>query len=91
MLDLESKIEAIPEEECRMEIRGGRKGPSRMTSRDPRPTRTLTVIGGPYEGETILYTAFGGPVAPREPFEFEYGTEDYKASVAFWSQHALSR
>lgn len=55
-----------------MAPRGTRAWPSRMLSHSsiyqPRPTRLLTVIGGPSDGDPcVLYTAFGGPQAPQEP------------------------
>jgi hypothetical protein len=71
--------------------RGDRGYESRLVDRDPRPTRTVTVIAGRHdehvpegtpgavlkyladatriyviEHPCILYTAFGGPLAPKE-------------------------
>jgi hypothetical protein len=85
----------IPESECTYQVRGERPGPSRMTARPVRTVRTLTVIAGPHEGEPcVLYTAFGGPSAPREPFDAALqgpdASEAKAASVAFWGEHALS-
>lgn len=37
----------------------------------------------------ILYTAFGGPLAPQEPGD--PGCKDPEASAAFWREHALSK
>jgi hypothetical protein len=37
----------------------------------------------------ILYTAFGGPLAPQEPGD--PGCKDPEASAAFWRDHALSK
>jgi len=37
----------------------------------------------------ILYTVFGGPLAPQEPGD--PGCKDVEASRRFWSEHALSR
>lgn len=69
-------------------VRGERKGVSRMMNRgDVRPTRQLTVISGPGPDEgqpCVLYTAFGGPAAPRELFE-----DNGEESRDFWAQHAL--
>ena len=72
--------------------RGERPYMSRMTYLPPRPTRYLTVIGGPHEGDTILYTAFGGPAAPREPGDPSLANDDeaLAESRAFWAEHALS-
>lgn len=72
--------------------RGDRPGSSRLCSRPVRPTRLLTVIAGP-EGEDpcVLYTAFGGPAAPREPFDPSLGEGAVlEASRSFWAVHALS-
>lgn len=59
----------VPEESVVYVRRQDRNGKSRMIDAPSRPTRLLTVIIGPENGETILYTAFGGPSAPREPFD----------------------
>jgi hypothetical protein len=60
----------IPDDEVTFTVRGSRPGPSRMCDRAPRLVRTMTVIGGPDDrGEMILYTAYGGPAAPREPWD----------------------
>jgi len=37
----------------------------------------------------ILYTAFGGPLAPQEPGD--PGCKDLTASTAFWRDHALAK
>lgn len=76
----------VPESEVSYRRRGDRPGASRLCARPPRPTRLLTVIAGP-EGED----PFGGPAAPREPFDLSLGGgEVLEASRAFWSEHALS-
>lgn len=72
-------------------VREGRTGPSRLVSRPPRPTRTVTVIVGPHgEHPRVLYTAFGGPPAPREPWDTSLSGGALTESVAFWSEHALA-
>lgn len=81
----------IGDEECTLEVRANRVGLSRVCTRAPRWVRKLTVIVGPHEGETILYTAFGGPAAPREPFDPSLQGDALTESRLFWSQHALSR
>jgi hypothetical protein len=73
-----------------MQVRGNRVGESRMTSLKSRQTDQLTVIVGPHNGEIILYTAFGGPATPREPFDPSLNEEERVRSVEFWSKHALS-
>jgi hypothetical protein len=88
----------IPESAVQYERRGNREGESRMlapyiepwsafpTYPEPRQVRTVTVISGPHDGRPcVLFTAFGGPQAPREPWE-----DDSEESAAFWREHALA-
>lgn len=82
----------VPDSECVMEVRGERGWPSRLCDRPIRNTTTLTVIAGPHEDEPcVLYTAFGGPLAPKEPGDTSLSDEQRIESVAFWKDHALSR
>jgi hypothetical protein len=82
----------VPESEVTRAVRGDRPGPSRMCDRPARMVRFMTVVGGPdEEGETILYTAYGGRVAPREPWDRGLNEEQRAESEQFWSEHALSR
>lgn len=105
-IELPSYLDAVPchlhgpatgedpvlESEVSYEVRGNRAGPSRMCSRAPKMTRTVTVIAGPREGEPcVLYTAFGGPLAPREPWDPTLPADKADESRAFWAEHALSR
>lgn len=75
-----------------MARRGERSGESRMIARPPRPSRILTVIAGPHEDKPcILYTAYGGPISPREPFDSSLAnSKDKENSEVFWSKHALA-
>lgn len=83
--------EKIPDSECQMVVRGDRKYPSRVCDLPPKMVRTLTVIGGGLGGEPcVLYTAYGGPVAPREPGDETLSAENKVTSEAFWAKHALS-
>jgi len=78
--------EPVTEDEVTYDVRGGRTGSSRLVAREPRQVKTVTVISGPYEDKAcVLYTAFGGPAAPREPFE-----DPCAESVEFWKLHALA-
>lgn len=81
---------AVPEEEVSYRVRGSRKGPSRMCGRAPVEVRTLTVIGGVHEGACILFTAYGGPSCPREPWDETLDEAGQEEARAFWAAHALS-
>lgn len=78
----------IPDNEIFWYKRGNREYTSRMCHRGMRQVRTVSVIAGPHDGHAcVLYTAFGGPVAPQE---FNDPTcKDLLKSQAFWSEHAL--
>lgn len=70
--------------------RGARAWDSRLVDRAPRPSRLVTIIAGPHGDEPcIVYTAFGGPLAPQEPGD--PSCKDVAASAKFWNEHALSR
>lgn len=72
-------------------VRGERAGVSRLVDRPSRPTQFVTVIAGPHDGlHDVLHTAFGGPPAPREPWELDEGCDDRAVSEAFWLEHALA-
>ena len=76
--------------ECHHAKRPGREYVSRLCERDVRQTRLLTVVAGPHDGHAcILYTAYGGPIAPQEPGD--PSCRDKAASMSWWSDHALSR
>lgn len=78
--------EPVDESEVFYQERGGRGGDSRLIKKPSRPTRKLTIIAGPhFADECILYTAFGGPAAPKELFQ-----ENNDQTREFWSKHALS-
>ena len=58
----------VPDSEVRYERRGAREHKSRLVDRPARPVRTVTVIAGPHAGHgCVIFTAFGGPLAPQEP------------------------
>ncbi len=71
--------------------------PTRIVNESIRPTRILTVIAGPHkdeatgkEYECVLYTCYGGPLAPQEPGDPDIKPEKIEESKAFWAEHALS-
>lgn len=82
----------IDEDDVTYKVRGNRKGESRVVNLPMRPTRVVTFVAGPHNGEEgVLYTAFGGPSSPREPFEFDdHMSEEAREPLNFWSEHALS-
>lgn len=81
----------VPEEEVTYRARGGRSWVSRVVNRPTRPTRQITVIAGPYEGDPcVMYTAFGGPSTPKEPHDPTLEPSQQGNSLVFWSEHALS-
>lgn len=86
----------VSDAECVRAPRGARSYPSRLCDRPARPSRIVTVIAGPHAGEPcVVFTMFGGPLAPQEPGELRAApTPDeakIAASEAFWREHALSR
>ena len=78
-----------PVTEVTLVKRGTREWTSRVVSLPTRETRVVSIIAGPHENEPcILYTAFGGPVAPQEPGD--PGCRNLEESNSFWAKHALS-
>jgi hypothetical protein len=83
----------VHEANVRYVVRGGRKCASRVLDADQlTPSRLVTVIAGPHgDAACVLYTAFGGPKAPREPGDPAIASwDELDASRAFWSEHALA-
>lgn len=92
----------VAEENVSYAIRGTRKCASRIL-RDlelaaPTLVRTITIIAGPAGLEDglpaplpcVLYTAYAGPGAPREPGDPAISSwVELEASRAFWAEHAL--
>ena len=74
-------------------VRPGRHHASRMCGGECKPllVRTVTVIAGPHEGDPcVLYTAYGGPCAPREPGDPTIASwDELLESRSFWAKHAL--
>lgn len=72
--------------------RGTRAWDSRLIDLPSRPTRLVTVIAGPLLNDPcVLYTAFGGPAAPREPLDSDVPADKLPESTKFWLEHALSK
>lgn len=79
-----------------LRARGSRTYPSRLLTNTagtlgwPLLVRQMTVIAGPAgDHPCVLYTAHGGPLAPREPGDPSLSTAEHAESVAFWAEHAL--
>jgi len=80
----------VEESEVTYAKRGTRAWNSRLVDRPLQQMRTVTVIAGPHDEHTcIVFTMYGGPLAPQEPGD--PGCRDVDASKAFWSEHALTR
>jgi hypothetical protein len=72
--------------------RGARGWESRLIDLPMRPTRQITVIAGPHEEHAcILYTCYGGPLAPQEPTDPKIPDVRKPEAIAFWTKHALSK
>lgn len=81
----------VPESEVFYQVRGDRPGRSRGIARESQETRLVTVIAGPTDdGSCVIYTAYGGPAAPREPFDPALEGDALAESEAFWEDHALA-
>lgn len=79
---------AVPEQLVVYRTRGSRTWASRCVIGTPRQVRMVTVIAGPHDGHAcVLFTAYGGPLAPQEPDD--PGCKDVPASKAFWREHAI--
>lgn len=66
----------VVDAEVTAETRGDRGYKSRCIAMPARQTSTVTVIAGPHAGlPMVLYTAFGGPQAPKEVGELEQAWE----------------
>lgn len=81
----------VAESEVTRVARGNRAYTSRIVARPQRPVRSVTVIAGPHDGEPcVVYTMFGGPLAPKEPDDPTLAPEDRDRSIEFWREHALA-
>ena len=83
----------VSEIEISYAVRPSRRCASRLIALPSRPTRLLTVIAGSHEDgrPCVLWTAYGGPSAPREPGDLSL--PDWASvleSRLFWMKHALA-
>lgn len=83
--------EPITEDVAIRGVRGERAGASRLVLMPCRRSRLVTVVVGPHGDEPcVLYTAYAGPEAPREPWDPSLDAVSARESDAFWSEHALA-
>jgi hypothetical protein len=81
----------VHDAEVTRERRGTRAWTSRLVDRPARPVRTVTVIAGPHgDHACIVYTMFGGPLAPQERGEIRGQIEEIERKrrklVAGWQR-----
>jgi hypothetical protein len=90
-------MDPVPNAHVAMQARPGRSYPSRVILPAFMPEHRwgltsplLTVVAGPHGGlPCVLFTAYGGPLAPREPGDPSLPESERAASEAFWAEHAL--
>lgn len=82
----------VPEADVVYQRRGDRDGATRMLPAPLRRTDRVTVIVGPAPGHEglVLYTAYGGPPAPREPWDPSLDPIGREEARTFWREHALA-
>lgn len=83
----------VPESLCVWVQRGSRAWASRTIPNPPARSRLVTVVAGPHGDQPcVLYTAYGGPQAPREPGDPALldDVDARAASDEFWAVHALA-
>jgi len=88
----------VPESEVFYARRGSRRNLSRLCARPQRMVFEVTIIAGmSQDGVTRVWTAYGGPHAPREPEDSYFVFSDaarksseYREAREFWSHAALS-
>lgn len=80
-----------PDAPVSFQKRGSRSYESRMVAWEATPSREVTIIAGPHgDYSCVLYTAYGGPLAPKEPGDPSLKPEERERSERFWSEHALA-
>lgn len=80
----------VREDQVEYRVRNNRKGESRVVARPHRRTRLMTMIGIRDEKGVTFFTIYGGPAAPREPWDPSMNDAERAESVEFWSKHALA-
>ena len=82
-----------PEWDVSWEIRGDRKYASRMLVAPMRDSKIMTIIGMNRRDMGIIdiFTAYGGPPAPKGLFDREITYDEIEKSIQFWAVHALAK
>jgi hypothetical protein len=78
----------IPDSQVYYAHRGDRPWADRMIARGFRDCDFVQAIGTRSGDEFVLFTVYGGPLAPMHPDT--PGNQDRAGSLRWWSQHALS-
>jgi len=78
----------IDDSEVTLEARGDREWTDRLCDRPFRRVSYVQVIGSRHGEGIVLYTCYGGPLAPQNPEDPT--NEDVEGARAFWAVHALS-
>ena len=71
-----------------MMYRGDREYPDRMVLKPMRPVNYVQAIGIIDGEDCVLFTVYGGPLAPQNPGDPT--CRDEAAAAAWWSEHALA-
>ena len=77
----------VADEDTYLEQRSPDRPMSRLVRWPTRVDARMTVIG---QGPDVIYTAYGGPCAPREPGDPTLSESERAESKAFWRVHALA-
>lgn len=89
----ESKLVAITSaDDVREELRPGRRYPSRIVYGRRLEKTELLTIGlciDSDDGLCTVFTAFPGPMAPKELMDPSLSEEERQEAEAFWRNHAL--
>ena len=84
----------VSEEEVIYKPRPGQSYSSRLLKdgdKQATSSDVVTIICGEHDGNPcVLFTAFGGPLAPKEPGDPTLKPEEREASEKFWKEHALA-
>lgn len=86
--------EPVTEDRVTYEVRGKRKGPSRLIKAPVRPARGIAVVGVQTPIGRMLFTAYGtqsDEVSPREWWDPSMSPDDCIEAATWWKEHALAK